>query len=281
MRRRDLLRTLAVTAAAGAALPGAAAAARAVARVGGTHRSVGIQLYSVRELFAADPARTLAALAEIGYEEVELTGLHGRSARETRRLLDANGLRAPAGHVALEEVTDGWERTLENAEILGHEYVIVPWIDAGLRTLEGYARLAAVFNETGARARAAGLRFAYHNHDYEFLPIDGIVPYDLLLERTDPELVALELDLYWAVVGGADPLAYYARHPGRFPLVHVKDRDAEGRMVSVGAGVIDFAEIFARSDLAGTRHYFVEHDNPADPLAFARSSYAHVRGLLK
>ncbi len=112
----------------------------------------------------------------------------------------------------------------------------------------------------GESCREAGLRFGYHNHDFEFETIDGQIPFDVLLDETDPGLVDFELDLFWITKGGEDPLRYFERYPGRFTLCHVKDMAAGGEMVDVGAGGIDFAAIFARAEQAGLKHFFVEHD---------------------
>src|SRR6266576_470043 len=130
-------------------------------------------------------------------------------------------------------------------------------------------------------AKAAGLQFAYHNHDFEFAPLEGKLPYDVLLAETDPKLVQLEVDLYWITKGGQDPLAYFARWPGRFPMVHVKDSAGppDHRIVEVGAGKIDFKKIFAQSDQAGIKHYFVEHDEPADAFASIRASCEYLKRL--
>ena len=147
------------------------------------------------------------------------------------------------------------------------------------RTADGYKRVAELFNRAGAEARKAGLRFAYHNHDFEFAAVDDRIPYDVLLAETDPAAVEFEMDLYWVTHGGGDPLAYFARHPGRFPLVHVKDMDAARGMVDVGKGVIGWKQIFARRDQAGIRHYFVEHDQPPDPFASIRASYEYLKRL--
>ena len=243
-------------------------------------RPIGIQLYTVRELMRGDPERTLAALAEIGYAEVELAGLHGHGARELRAMLDRTGLAAPAGHVSLADIRTALDRTLEDAATLGHGWIVVPWVDAPERTHEGYERLAGLFDETGAVARRAGLRLAYHNQAYDLHRVDGVVPYELLLTRTDPALVDFEMDLYWIRDGGGEAIEWLTRHPGRFPMVHVKDMDAAGRMVDVGAGVIDFAAVAAESRRAGIRHWFVEHDEPPAPLDHARASYRALRRIL-
>ena len=241
----------------------------------------GIQLYTVRTLMSQDVAGTLESLARIGYREVELAGLHGHTPQAMRDALDRSGLSAPANHIGLPELRRDAPRVFAEARALGNRYVIVPWLDAHEReTLPAYERLADELNEFGRAAKAAGVRLGYHNHDFELRPIDGRVPYDTLLAGTDPQLVAMELDLFWLAKGGGDPVAYFTRHPGRFALVHVKDMSASGEMVDVGRGTLDFRRVFAQAEAAGIRHAFVEHDEPADPIASARESYAALRDLL-
>lgn len=241
--------------------------------------AIGIQLYTVRELMARDADRTLGALAGIGYREVELAGLYGKSAREMRALLDRHGLAAVSSHVSMQDIRERWARTLDDAATLGQRFVVCPWIDEVDRTRDGYRRVAAEFNRAGEAARRLGLRFGYHNHDYEFTPLGGTLPYDILLAECDSDLVAMEMDLFWVVKGGQSPLAYFASHPGRFPLVHVKDMARDGTMTDVGRGTIDFRAIFAESERAGIEHYFVEHDQPSAPLETARVSYEYLRRL--
>jgi sugar phosphate isomerase/epimerase len=273
--RRDLLRTI------------AAGAAAAVWPFPPFPRSVhqtplGIQLYTVRELLAKDFEGTLAALSRIGYREVEFAGLFGRPAREVRAMLDRLGLQTPSGHVDMPAITDTLDQTIAEAKTLGHEYVIVPWIDEDARTASGYRRIAATFNRAGARLRAAGLTLGYHNHWFEFDPLAGspaTCGYDLLLAGTDPELVVMELDLYWIRKGGKDALQYFRTHPGRFRLVHVKDMGKDGSMVDVGQGVIPWPTVLHAARRAGVQHFLAEHDNPPDPLAFARATYAYLRSL--
>lgn len=245
-------------------------------------RPIGLQLYTVRGEMERDFEATLASVAEIGYREVEFAGYFGRSPRDVRRVLDSLGLVAPSAHVPLEALEDEWDATLAAANIIGHQYLVVAWIPEQQRTLAGYRRLAAAFERAGERARRSGVRFAYHNHDFEFETVDGMVPYDVLLNMTSPRAVELEMDLYWITKAGADPFAYFARWPGRFPLVHVKDMDAtpEQGMTEVGAGIINFGEVIAASRQAGIRHWFVEHDNPDSPIDSIRQSYEALSLLL-
>ena len=242
--------------------------------------AIGIQLYTLRTLLARDFEGTLAALGRIGYREVEFAGLHGRAPASIRAILDREGLTAPAGHYPLEALRDEPGRTLDTAAELGHRYVVVAWLaEADRNSPEALRRIAELFNRIGGAAAARDLRFAYHNHDFEFRPVNGVVPFDLLLAETDPGMVWYEMDLFWITKGGGNPLDYFARHPRRFPLVHVKDMAPGERMVDVGAGQIDWRRILGGREQGGIEHYFVEHDEPADPLATARASYAYLRDL--
>lgn len=249
-------------------------------------RTIGIQLWTVREILDKDFEGTLAALGRIGIKEVELySGLYTRKATEIRATLDRCGLSAPSGHVGLPEVTDTLDQTIENAHTIGQKYVVVASFPEEMHTVAGYTRAAAALNAAGEKLKAAGLTLGFHNHSDEFKPLDGAsgdraqIGYDILLEHTDPARVVMELDLYWIRAGKRDPLVYFARYPGRFPMVHVKDMAADGSMVDVGAGVTDWKKIFHQSRAAGIRHYFLEHDEPKDPLAFAKSGFDYLKRL--
>ena len=148
-------------------------------------------------------------------------------------------------------------------------------------TLDGWKRVAEEFNRVGQLAKDTGIQFAYHNHDFEFPKMEGRIPFDVLLESTDPKLVQLEIDLYWITKGGQDPLAYFSRWPGRVPLVHVKDSmgGPEHKMVDVGAGKIDWKRIFAKREQAGIKHFFVEHDQPPQPFEDIAMSYKYLSQL--
>jgi sugar phosphate isomerase/epimerase len=243
--------------------------------------ALGIQLYTLRTPLADDLIGTLAAVAAIGYREVELAGLHGLTPRQMRTRLDDAGLRAASSHHGLEEVRGTWSETLEGARELGQGMVVVPSIPSSERGPEELRQVAADLNRAGEAARAAGLRFGYHNHDWELAPLgDGTRPMDLLLERTEPDLVDWQMDVFWTVNGGADPARYLRTEGGRVTSLHVKDRTADGRMVDVGDGIIDFASLVPLAEGLGLRHAFVEHDDPDDPLASARRSFAHLRAIL-
>jgi sugar phosphate isomerase/epimerase len=291
MKRRTFLET-SIGAAVAASLP-----ARAF---GAEHRieRIGVQLYTVRSVLKDDFPGTIAKVAQIGYKEVEFAGYFDHSPKEIRALLDKDGLTAPSCHVSYDVVENKWPEQLDAAHTIGHEYIVCPWIDEKQREAPGgWKRAAELFNKAGEASAKAGVQFAYHNHTFEFQPsaaLEGKRPYDFLLEECDPKLVKMELDLCWISVGGGDPIAYFNKYPGRFPLVHVKDikklpKGAEGPtknpdkdvpfLTEVGSGIINWKHLFANSGKAGIKHYFVEHDNPSDPFASIRKSYEYLLAL--
>ena len=275
MNRREALLTLG----AGAV---ATLGARPRLRISDQLNRIGVQLYTVRRAMADDFEGTLARVASIGYAEVEFAGYFDRSPNAVRAILDANGLSAPSAHVGYDVLGDGWDRVLDDAAAVGHQYLICPSLPRDVRaSLDGFRRAAQRFNRAGQQAGDAGIAFGYHNHDFEFTPIDGRIPYNLLLDETDPEYVTQQLDLFWMANAGHDPSDYFAAYPGRFSSVHVKDMDGspDKRMVDVGQGVLDFAGWFAQRDRAGIKHFFVEHDQPTDPFGSIRTSYEHLRQL--
>lgn len=239
---------------------------------------LGVQLYSVRDLMAEDVAATLDLVASAGFQEVEFAGYFDHSAAAMRAMLDAAGLAAPAAHIGKNLFEADLERLIADAIEVGHQYVIVPWLDQAERSLDDYRRHAEDFNRYGEACKAAGIRFAYHNHEWEFDEADGEIPYDLLLRETDPELVDFELDLAWAVAGNADPAAYFKAWPGRFPMLHLKDLDA-GEEADIGTGVVDFDAILVHAGLAGLKHGFVERDNATDPAASLRANHDAMRPI--
>lgn len=247
---------------------------------GGSGLSPGLQLYTIRSLMQDDVPSALALVADVGYRHVEFAGYFGYPASELRLMLDDLGLAAPATHVSPADMAENLQAVVESSLIMGHRYPVVYAIDPESRaTLDDYYRVAEQFNAWGEACDRAGLRFAYHNHAFEFESIDGQVPYDVLLEETDPALVDFELDLYWIRTGGRSELEYFERYPGRFTLWHVKDMDTQGEMIDVGDGIIDFAPLFDRDD-TGVRYAFVEHDNPSDPESTIRRSHAALAQML-
>lgn len=254
----------------------------AAALAGGSLDAVGIQLYTLRSLMEQDLERTIARVAEIGYREVEFAGYFGRTSTQIRNVLAANHLTSPSAHSPLPANDDAWSIALDQAAEVGHQWVVMPWLDPSQRNgPEIWPRLADRLNQLAAKARDRGLRFAYHNHDFEFVPFGDGTGLDVLLSRTDPSLVDFEMDLYWVVKAGADPLGLIRRYPRRFPLMHAKDATPTPArdMTEVGAGTIDFKTIFENAGLSGMQHVYVEHDSAVDPIESARVSYRYLAAL--
>ena len=278
--RREFLGTLGIA--------GVGAAMLACTRTNGqasappTAMPLGIQLYTLRSLLERDFDGTLARIAEIGYREVEFAGYYNRTPAQVREVLRRTGLSAPSAHVPLPASDEVWNRALADAGAIGHEWAVIPYLDQSLRrSPDDWARLADRLNHLAALTKSAGLRQAYHNHDFELAANGTGTFFDLLLTRTDAQLVSFEMDVYWVTKAGADPLALLTKYPGRFPLLHLKDATAapERRIVDVGSGTIDFPAILRAARPQGLKHVFVEHDQPADPLATARASSTYLSTL--
>jgi sugar phosphate isomerase/epimerase len=270
--RRTILNVATAALAVGAAavaLPGTADASQARQRI--PLDKISIQLYSLRSLLQNDPEGTLSALADIGYRKVELAGTYGRSATEFRAILDRNHLKASSTHVGI----DGdLNQTIADAKILGNSFADVPF--AQFATIAEWEAFAGRLNTAAATFKKAGIKLGYHNHDHEFHPIDGVLPYDVLTAKTNKRDVHLEIDLFWAVNGGADPVELFRRNYPRVTQYHVKDRTADGQMTDPGTGVINFPRIFAAS-CHNISEYIVEHDQPTDPLNTAKVGFEYLR----
>lgn len=251
--------------------------------------TVGLQLYTLRDLVAKDLEGTLRQVAKIGYKELELFGYKdgtyfGKSTKEFRSMLDGMGLKTPSGHFVLTQLQKDWDKTIDHAKEMGQSYMVCAYLFPQERTkLDDYKRYVDVFNKAGEACKKAGIQFAYHNHDFEFQPLEGQVPYDLILKGTDPNLVKMELDLYWATFAGKDPVELFKQSPGRFPLVHLKDiaKTEKREFAEVGTGSINFQRIMDARKTAGIKHFFVEQDVVAKgtPLEAIATSYANVKKL--
>lgn len=273
--RREALSRISMGAAAAAfGLPALAACARkdgsetsetaAAASTGFTRP--GLQLYTVRAEMERNVEETLARVAQIGYKEVEFAGYFGRTPAQIAANLKLNGLVAPSAHIGLDTIGAGWDQALDAAAEIGHQWLLVAYLTEAQRGgPDVYKKLAADFNRAATAARTRGISFAYHNHDFEFQPLEGGTDgQTILLTECDPTLVDFELDLYWITKAGKDAAAFMEKYPGRFPLVHVKDMAADGQITEVGAGTIDFQKIIDAGK--GTiEHFYVEQDNAAVP----------------
>ncbi len=243
----------------------------------------GIQLYTFDKEIKADMGRVFETVAALGYKEVEFVGAYiNQPAKNIRAMLDAAGLRAPSGHIGYEDFSDEaiLKRSIDNAKEMGYNYLLLPWLyENDRKTLDQYRRLADEFSGWGQTCQDNGLSFAYHNHAFEFEPIDGEKPYDVLLGRTDAKLVDMELDLGWIEFSGNSAVDYITAHPGRFPLFHVKDFNAEKKLCPAGQGVVDFAEIFKVAEVAGLQHAYFEQDNPSSARQSAAESFEYLKSL--
>jgi len=270
-RRQFIQRSL-----AGVAVASLGSTAWASASKERAYSELGVQLYSVRSLFENDYAGTLKTIAGIGYKDLEFAGYYEHDPATVKALMNDLGLASHSSHVQLADVENNFDKVMEIVSIMGQTNLIIPWLAPERRTLDGYKSLADLINVRGEKAKAAGFTLAYHNHDFEFETVDGVVPYDLLLERTDASVSKMEIDLFWCHKAGIDPVNYFNRAPGRFVSCHVKDRTPSGEMVAVGDGVIDFDSIFKHAEKAGLKRFYVEHDNPEKPIESITRSFKHM-----
>ena len=278
--RRSFLATLGATAATLACAP-TVNARMGVRRL----RRVGVQLYSLRDDARRDLSRTLADIAAAGYNDVELLGSmdnFGMPPQQLRAVLDANGLRAPSTHVG-GNALDDLDRQLDIARTLGHEQMIVASLPIrGTPTLDDYRRWADRLNVAARQARTRDMWIGFHNHATDFKLVDGAVPYDLLMDRTDPSLLHHQLDTGNLAMAGRDPLDYLKRYNSRYWSFHIKDvpRLGADHDVELGTGVIDFKRLLASVDDIDRKHFFVEQETyPGTPLESVRKDYTYLSRL--
>jgi sugar phosphate isomerase/epimerase len=300
--RRIFIKTAGVAAAGIALIPGCAPSAKkevttatAAAAEEAVQKDIGLQLYTLRNQINEDLEATIKTVAEIGYNQVELFGYNdgqyfGLSAEDFYRLLIKYGLSPISSHHgtgisqpdAVGTLTNGWQQAVDHAAMAGQKYLVMPYLQESERTLEHYKALPEILNTAGDVCKASGIQLCYHNHDFEFVEMDGMLPMYHILDNTDSELVKMELDLYWITKAGYDPLAFFEKYPERTPLWHVKDmaHTAEQEFTEVGNGTIDFATIFANKGKSGMTHFFVEQDQSDDPMKSIGISYNNVAQLV-
>jgi sugar phosphate isomerase/epimerase len=286
-------------------------------------KKIGIQFFSLPKMLEKDLAGSLSMLSKMGYQQVELygpysfstdfakqhwdaitpslgfsgSGYFGHTAAEMKTMLTDHGLTAPSMHTDLDTLQTRMDKLGEAAQILGHEYVVLPAIPEDKRkTLDDYKKMADAFNKIGESAKKAGTKFAYHNHGYGLKEVDGQVPLKLILDGTDPALVFLEMDLYWTTAGGMDPVTLLESYKNRYRLMHVKDMvkkvhfSGDGGdpkqwielfpfMTTAGSGVLDLKTILAKATESGVKYFFVEQDMVAQPEVALKKSYDYLASL--
>lgn len=241
--------------------------------------AVGVQLYTVRDLMQSDPRGTLKKIADIGYKKVEAAGyneglFYGMKPIEFKEVLTDLGLKMPSSHYSsglanpdkVGTLNNGWEKVVEDAKEADIKYMVLAYLtDDERKSIDDYKKVAELLNKAGEICKKNNIQLTYHNHDFEFKRFGDELPYDILLNEVDASLLDMELDLYWTVKAGLDPVKLFKDHPGRFPLWHVKDMNTAGEFSEVGTGVIDFKAIFDNKKVAGLKHFFVEQDKTVKP----------------
>lgn len=230
-------------------------------------KQFGLQLYTLRDVLEKDPAGILKQVSGMGYKQIESyegdKGIFwGMTNLEFKKLMDDLGMTIVSSHT---DIRKDFERKAAEAAAIGMKYLIDPW-EGPQKTIDDFKKIADTFNECGKICKKNGIRFAYHNHDYSFVPVDGQLPQDVMMANTDPELVDFEMDIYWVVTGKQDPLAWFKKYPGRFKLGHVKDRkkDAlptdESATCVLGQGEIDYKNILKAAKKEGMEYFIVEQE---------------------
>lgn len=273
--RRDFLKTTGGLAASALLTPHLTRAAKV--------KNVGIQLYTVRKEMLADAKGTLQKLAKIGYKELESArsdkgNYYGLQPKEIKKIAGDLGMTVRSGHVHIDK---DWQRSVDAAAEAGQTYLICSSMPSEGQTVANYQRCADLFSKAAEQCTKAGLVFGYHNHEYEFEKADGQVLYDILLERTDPKLVKMEMDLGWVIVTGNDPLAYFKKYPDRFPLWHLKDMDkAKKESTEFGKGDINIKQMLQNMASSGVKYFFVEQEEyPHTALESAQYDFDYLAKL--
>ena len=283
---------------AGAAALGLTSCGESTKATIGKINKVGIQTYTLREIFESDPVSTLRMIKDVGYDYVELNGRNfsERSADDLAAMIKDVGLYSPASHVSYNAVVNTPEVLAKTCQTLGCKYAIVPWIDESQRMKDDWYRHAKAFEQSGKIMRDNGVRLAYHNHQFEFDDLGGGEnAMDILIDQTSSENVDFELDLFWSALASVNIAALFEKAPGRFKLCHVKDMKGDPKpyydsqdygniskqlMVNVGEGELPFEQWFALNDISGMEYFITEHDNPVKPFRKAiKTSHDAVRAM--
>src|SRR5450432_2355377 len=260
--RRSFIKETMIAGAGGLILPGFAKFTETKPKL----KHVGIQLYSVRKEMLSDAIVTLNKLGQIGYQEIESAqsdkgNYYGLAPKEIQKILKDQGMILRSGHTHIDK---NWQKSIDEAAEAGQEYIICSVLPSPGQTIENYQKSADMFNEAGEQCKKSGVMFGYHNHASEYDTVEGKVLYDVLLDRSLPGLVHMEMDLGWVIAAGKDPLAYFSKYPGRFPLWHLKDMSpTEKQSVEFGKGSVDIIGLMKQAKQAGMKYYFIEQEEYA------------------
>ena len=282
MKRREFIQNASFAAVGMLSLPSFLAAGKG-------QKNIGLQLYTLRDTIAKDPKGVLQKVASFGYKELETYSyadgkIFGMDFTEFNKHAKGLGMSVVSGHYGLDKIKgDTWVKAVEDAKKNGQKYMVVPYInEPDRKTIDSYKKICADLNAAGEVCNKNGIRFQYHNHAFEFDTVDGQIPFDLMLKELDPKKVGMEMDIFWVVKAGQDPLQYFTKHPGRFEQWHVKDMDKNDstKNADVGTGSIDYKPIFAQAKLSGMKHWYVEYDNcPGEPIDSVAASAKFLKTI--
>ncbi len=251
-------------------------------------KNFGLQLYTLRDVLPLDPKGILKQVASFGYKQIESyegkdSMFWGMSPADFKKYMDDLGMKIVASH---SDMNKDFEKKAADAASIGMKYLICPWVGPQ-KTMDDFKKLADTFNKKGEICRKNGIRFAYHNHDYSFKPLEGQLPQDVMMNNTDTSLVDFEMDIYWVVTAGQDPEAWFKKYPNRFRLCHVKDRSKtpvennSNNSVDVGTGVIDFAKILKTARKNSMEYFIVEQEAYPNgtPLEAVKVNAGYMKGV--
>ena len=282
MDRRKFIQTSSIAAAGLLTLPSFMEAAK-------KKSPIGLQLYTLRDVIKSDVKGILTSVAAMGYTEVETYGykegkLFDMPVAEFGSFMKSIGMKTVSGHYGIDMTTHGWDKACEDAKSLGQSYVVVPWMDKKYYSSLGELKKTCdTLNKAGKVAKKHGLQMGYHNHAFEFEKVEGKIVFDTMLDQLDPKLVTWEMDIYWVVKAGHDPVKYFEKYPGRFQLWHVKDMDKSNpeRNADVGTGTIDFKNLFTKAKQSGLKKFFIEQETyPTTPMEGAKNSINYLKTIL-
>jgi len=318
MKRRSFVKNASAAAAALTLFPGLASGCNTKSL-----NTIGVQLFSLPKLLEKDFNAGIKVIAEMGYKEIEMfgpfpfsvdtvrerwdsitpalgfsgSGYFGHTIQEVKTILEEHAVKVTSIHSDMETMQARMDEIGKAGDQLGFEYIGLPAIPEEKRnTLDDYKRVAEELNEIGEKAKKVGLKFAYHNHGYGLKEIDGQIPLDIIFDQTDPNLVFFELDIYWTVAGGGDPIHYLRSYPGRYHLMHIKDMTKKVRfsgdggspsqwmelfpyMTTVGNGVLDIASIISLGQKKGVQHFYVEQDMADNPEVALQKSFDYLKTI--